>query len=120
MHSDFSSQAFLFPWLFLKNQEMETLNLTLKAEWFKMIEAGKKKEEYRSVTKYWIPRLTRMDQKTGKIHQRNFEKIVFHFGYTAKTITFKCNGIKIGFGKPEWGAPRDRKVFIIKLGERIQ
>lgn len=28
----------------------------------------------------------------------------------------KCYGIRIGKGNPEWGAPTDREVFIIKLG----
>lgn len=31
---------------------------------------------------------------------------------------FKCDGISIGNGNPDWGAPEE-EVFIIKLGERL-
>ncbi len=39
-------------------------------------------------------------------------------GYTNTTTLFKCEGITIGKGNPEWGAPEE-EVFIIKLGERV-
>lgn len=34
-------------------------------------------------------------------------------------MTFQCEGITIGRGNKEWGAP-DEDVFIIKLGKRIE
>lgn len=40
-------------------------------------------------------------------------------GYTSTTMTFRVKNIDIGKGKPEWGAPAERDVFIIKLGERL-
>lgn len=35
-----------------------------------------------------------------------------------KYVSFKCEGITIGNGNPDWGAPQE-EVFIIKLGQRI-
>lgn len=33
-------------------------------------------------------------------------------------MTFTVREIYMGVGKPEWGAPTDSHVFIIKLGEK--
>ena len=33
-------------------------------------------------------------------------------------MMWECEGIEIGRGRPEWGAPDD-EVFVIKLGNRI-
>jgi hypothetical protein len=35
-------------------------------------------------------------------------------------MLFELKGITIGMGKPEWGAPEDKKVFILKLGDKIE
>lgn len=37
--------------------DMKILNLTLKAKWYDMIEAGIKKEEYREIKDFWKIRL---------------------------------------------------------------
>ena len=34
-------------------------------------------------------------------------------------MLFEYKGFKIGIGNPAWGAPKDKEVFIIKLGKRI-
>lgn len=33
------------------------LHLPLKARWFRMIQSGEKREEYREITPYWVKRL---------------------------------------------------------------
>jgi len=33
---------------------MNILRLTIKKEWFDMIQSGEKKEEYREIKPYWI------------------------------------------------------------------
>lgn len=38
---------------------------------------------------------------------------------TESIKTFKIDSLGIGRGNPNWGAPTDRGVFIIKLGKRI-
>ena len=49
----------------------------------------------------------------------DYTHVRFHRGYTNITMTFAINEITIGMGNPKWGAPTDREVFIIKLGERL-
>ena len=36
-----------------------------------------------------------------------------------KCVYFVCEEITIGYGNPDWGAPTDEEVFIIKLGKRL-
>lgn len=47
-----------------------------------------------------------------------YDAVRFRYGYTKRTMLFKLNGISIGKGHSEWGAP-DNEVFILKLGNRI-
>ena len=109
-----------------------------------MIDIGEKREEYREIKPYWEKRL--LDYKgLSDYYQKNlyelrikklffphrpvienicgafprgFTHVRFRRGYTSATMLFKCEGITIGKGNPDWGAPKE-EVFIIKLGERI-
>lgn len=97
------------------------LFLPLKKEWYELIEKGIKTEEYRKIKPYWIRRLIIRKYKGNIMIDasfRDFEEIRFSYGYTKRTMTFKCDGIEIGKGKPEWGSPKE-EVFIIKLGLRL-
>lgn len=119
---------------------MKILNLPLEAKWYKLIEAGQKTEEYREIKPYWIRRLCETlkttpfnrcilescckecfnDPYDGRgFEQIQFDTVRFHYGYTMRTMTFKVEEIRVGRGKPEWGAPPEENVFIIKLGKRI-
>lgn len=80
-----------------------------------MIESGEKKEEYREKTKYWSARLINRFTQGFKF----FDAVRFSYGYTRKTMTYEVVIITEGKGRPEWGAPIDRDVFIVKLGKRI-
>lgn len=55
----------------------------------------------------------------GIFDYRCYDAVRFHRGYTNITMLWECKGISIGMGNPLWGAPADKEVFIIKLGERI-
>ena len=50
---------------------------------------------------------------------RGYTHVRFRYGYTKRTFTHKIDSITIGRGKPEWGAPADRDVFIIKHHKSI-
>ena len=50
---------------------------------------------------------------------RGYTHVRFRYGYTKRTMLFKLDNIRIGFGNPEWGAPEDKEVFILKIGERV-
>lgn len=127
-------------------ERMKILHLPLKAEWYRMIESGEKTEEYREIKPYWLKRLLRSDWPTpnkkidnfcasfycnnknaltrhlrsGNFIAAPYTHIRFHYGYTKRTMFYKIRKIIIGRGKPEWGAPLDRYVFIIELGNRIK
>ncbi len=90
---------------------MKILDLVLKGKWYDMIESGEKPEEYRDFIQHWVSRIW--------YHKTELEAVRFHRGYTNRTMTFEIKEIAIGKGNPEWGAPTDRDVFIIKLGTRI-
>lgn len=124
---------------------MKVLYQPLKKEWYGMIEAGIKKEEYREIKPYYIPRFfeDRLSRETiagplldefisdlrdsGNVEQtaddfglrlKDYDTVCFSYGYTKRRMLWECKGITIDHGRPEWGAP-DYKTFIIKLGKRI-
>ena len=114
---------------------MKILYLPLKKEWYKMIERGDKREEYREESPYWRTRLIEcyagfnwcdMRGFNGRLcggcsvepRFRHFDAVCFSYGYTKRRMLWECKGIEIGRGCKNWGAP-DHETFIIKLGNRL-
>lgn len=114
----------------------EVLYLTLTHRWYDMIDSGVKLEEYRELSDYWVGRLrdksrTCIDKVVdggrcsyacwgmGSCGFAPFKEVCFMRGYSGVRMRFECLDVTIGRGRPEWGAPEDRDVFIIKLGKRI-
>ena len=112
-------------------EDLKILHLPLKAKWYEMQERGEKTEEYREITPYWIKRLAdthSLGQKmlcnlpnvaaslieSGCVQMKPYTHVLFRYGYTQRTFTSRIDSITVGRGKPEWGAPTDRFVFIIK------
>lgn len=89
----------------------KTIHLVLKHKWWNMIESGVKTEEYREIKPYYEKRLLYVYDTNDTV------LVCFHKGYTSETMTFVIEGVSIGKGNPEWGAP-DKDVFIIRLGRR--
>ena len=123
---------------------MKILDLIVKGKWYDMIDSGEKPEEYRDIKPYWCARIIPPDylcehlytipptnymylcglcgMRCGRKDEKqyiSYTHVRFHRGYTNITMTFAIKEITIGMGNPQWGAPTDREVFIIKLGERI-
>lgn len=100
---------------------IKQLHLPLKAKWFNMQESGEKTEEYREITPYWCKRLLGCD-KALYSYRNNYQScnvkghthVLLRYGYTQRCIIRRIDSISIGRGNPEWGAPLDRDVFIIK------
>ena len=116
---------------------MATLTLPLKKKWFDMIKSGEKKEEYREIKPYYEKRLLdykaikadenalafkryvlRIPYDVCKDYPRGFDTLVFTLGYpksddTERRLVFKNPRIRIGQGKPEWGAEPFKNYFII-------
>lgn len=117
---------------------MKILDLPLKKEWYEMIESGVKTEEYREIKPYWIRRFC-FSFKTNECNCKKEEckecfinknilktfpyypytHIRFRYGYTRRTMLFELVNITAGKGNTEWGAPKDKDVFILKLGKKI-
>ena len=101
---------------------MKILHLPLKKEWYEMIENGVKTEEYREIKPYWCKRLlgfnfVNFSCRYGyeNCNGKGYTHVRFRYGYTKRTILKEITDIVFGYGNPEWGAPKDKKVFIIKL-----
>ena len=110
---------------------IKILHLPLKKKWYEMQERDEKTEEYREITPYWIKRLVdthRLGRKmlsnvpdvaasligSGCVQMKPYTHVCFHYGYTQRCFINRIDSITIGRGCPEWGAPEDRDVFIIK------
>lgn len=109
---------------------MRILDLPLKKEWYNMIESGIKDEEYRMIKPYWCNRLAvcyshicwlrkggdcAFVNEICNINKLHYTHVRFRYGYTKRTMLREIESITIGYGNPEWGAPTDRQVFIIKF-----
>lgn len=113
------------------------ITLLIKKKWFDMIRTGEKKEEYRDIKPYYItrflkemrfPKSWRKNQNDIKWFLAELEQIAPNF-YTDITIQFrngyhkdaptllcKCR-LRVGYGKPEWGAEPEVKYFILDIIE---
>lgn len=119
---------------------MKILDLSLTYHWYDEIESGRKKEEYRDIkpfyrkrimdcfNKYWYPcpniNCTECKYRKGinaPCKPIRYDAVRFHRGQGGKTtMLFKLEDIHIGYGRPNWGAPDNKKVFIIQLGDKIK
>jgi hypothetical protein len=113
-----------------KIKSMKVLYLTLKANFYDMIEAGIKTEEYREIKKFWVTRLadTFIHQHDEDDKRYIFKPVEFthvhfarggHFGKNIPQMRLELKGIEIREGKPEWGAEPHKHYFIIKLGKKL-
>lgn len=125
---------------------MKTLTLPLKKKWFDLIKAGIKKEEYRETSAYWTSRLLKYClgeicvAATKSAHSmthfedfvkshvnsgewvKHFDSLVFTLGYPKagdkeRRLEFKNPKIRIGEGRPEWGANPRKLYFVITWEE---
>lgn len=114
---------------FERSVNVKILYLPLKGQWYRMIESGVKKEEYRDINMHWIKRLVDYMEIPGDIEfapvvfMKPYTHVEFSLGYPRrddrlKRMRFEIVNISIGIGYAEWGAP-DWSVFKIELGKRI-
>ena len=101
--------------------KVKILHLPLKAKWYEMQERGEKTEEYREITPYWCKRFLGLKEpkfyhreRYGQVNVKGYTHVLFRYGYTKRCFINRIDSITIGRGNPEWGAPTDRDVFIIR------
>lgn len=135
--------------ILFENVDMSELKLVLEGQWYALISAGIKREEYREVTPFWMKRLLvwydgapleefyatdelfrekmkfALDwlgkgSETEPIRYKH-DAVTFYHGYSSKrpSMSWRIDSIQIGEGKPEWGAKPGKEYFVIKLGERL-
>lgn len=106
------------------------LILPIKKEWFDMILSGEKKEEYRDIKPYYDTRLQRHFECVRKgsellskepEQQLSAKFITFRNGYSKKSpsLLAEC-ALRIGTGKPEWGAEKDKLYYILEIKQVIK
>ncbi len=113
----------------------DTLHINLYRKWFDMTLAGIKTEDYRELTPYWGKRLTKLinfqyvdglewtwKNTNSRILVHDYKTTIISNGYAKDRDQFEVEfkGVDIGKGNPDWGAPLDRSVFIIKHGDIVQ
>ena len=92
-------------------KDQKILHLTLKKKWFDMIASGDKREEYREMKPYWNKRLS-----------KRYDVVKFRNGYKKDSpwVIVELDGVGTSLGIIEWGAPPDKMVYILRLGEVIE
>jgi len=104
----------------------KVLWLPINRKWFDMIGAGIKKEEYRDVSEHWDKRMIEEAKHECQLARgmtrqyKYFDIVRLVNGYQrfAPVIDMECRGIRMGTGKPEWGAPQ-HLVHIITVGKKL-
>lgn len=109
--------------------------LPIKKQWFDMILAGEKLEEYREIKSYWDTRLCNEfgmfwingELICGKIvglteiggdRERN---IMFRNGYSKNSPSIIANcTLSVGTGREEWGAEPGKQYFILKIHDILE
>lgn len=114
------------------------LELVLKYQWFDMIQEGVKLEEYRDITPFWIKRIfslfgckltenravylahhTEVLKSYLRYHllEPRHSLVRFQRGYTYNPprLIKNIEYIRIGTGKPEWGAQKGVEYIVIVL-----
>ena len=113
------------------------ITLLIKKKWFELIRSGEKKEEYREIKPYYITRFLK-EMRFPKSYRKNLNDIKWFIGELeqitpnfstaitiqlkngyhkdAPTLICKC-GLRVGYGKEEWGAEPETKYFILDILE---
>ena len=110
------------------------LTLTVSKQWFDMIAAGKKIEEYREIKPYWASRLVNQQAERGevlfdefggycrvigKLEYKTYTHILFINGYRKDSPRIEKEIESITIGKPKKGLCPDKwldkEFFVIKF-----
>lgn len=96
------------------------LVLPIKKKWFDMIKSGEKKEEYREIKPYYQKRFQNDGLFEFTMKHGFVRPVIFRNGYGKDSPKIfclcKCE-IRIGQGKPEWGAEPNKEYYILEILE---
>ena len=113
---------------YLSDAKKKVLTLTVSKQWFDMIVACEKTEEYREIKPYWIKRLTTnceveydvaLETYCGKVLYRPYTHVLFINGYRKDSPRIEKDIESITIGKPKKGLCPDKwldkEFFVIKF-----
>lgn len=112
----------------LDRSECAVFHLVLNGRWYRMIESGGKREEYRDVSDYWLPRIRNWETARASA---KWSVVEFRLGHRkdAPRMTYLCPLVLIRGGAlgatggrilhPEWGEPA-HEHFALILSERVE
>ena len=113
---------------YLSDAKKKVLTITVIKQWFDMIVAFEKTEEYREIKPYWIKRLTTnceveydvaLETYCGKVLYRPYTHVLFINGYRKDSPRIEKEIESITIGKPKKGLCPDKwldtEFFIIKF-----
>lgn len=115
----------------LRRAECLVLPLVLKGRWYRMIESGRKREEYRDLTRYWHERLLRFNRQYYEARKKRV--VEFRLGYATDAPRMAWEIVPVGpygescyavlngrrDGGEEFGEPAGYH-FSIQLGRRVE
>lgn len=119
---------------YLSDAKKKVLILTVSKQWFDMIYAGEKTEEYRDIKPYWASRLVNQQAESGevlfdefgcycrvigKLEYKQYTHVLFINGYRKDSPRIEKEIESITIGKPKkclcpdkW---LDKDFFVIKI-----
>lgn len=119
---------------YLSDAKKKVLTLTISKQWFDMVVAGEKTEEYREIKPYWASRLANQEAKSGMVgfdefggytcvmgkpEYKPYTHVLFINGYRKDSPRIEKEIESITIGKPKKGLCPDKwldhEFFIIKF-----
>ena len=119
---------------YLSDAKKKVLTLTVSKQWFDMIVADEKTEEYREIKPYWASRLVNQQAESGevlfdefggycrvigKLEYKTYTHVLFINGYRKDNPRIEKEIESITIGKPKKGLCPDKwldkEFFVIKF-----
>lgn len=119
---------------YLSDAKKKVLTITVSKQWFDMIVADEKTEEYRDIKPYWASRLVNQQAESGdvlfdefggycrvigKLEYKTYTHVLFINGYRKDSPRIKNEIESITIGKPKKGLCSDKwfdkEFFVIKF-----
>ena len=102
------------------NTSKPAVHLVTNAKWFEMIRKGIKNVDYREINQHYAKFFTSGQIRlNGTAYQDYKVNICLHLGVGKHhaTMLLECEGLSVGFGKPEWGAEPNVPYYRLCLGK---
>ena len=123
---------------YLSDAKKKVLTLNVSKQWFNMIVADEKTEEYREIKPYWASRLVNQQAESGevlfdefggycrvigKLEYKPYTHVLFINGYRKDSPRIQKQIESIAIGKPKKGLCPDKwlgkEFFVIKFEQRM-